>query len=482
MKSSPITVSVSIYQRAGIIALVVASIFSIGFFQSDEHFQILEFAGMKMGMIDASAMPWEYAHQMRSAFQPLLVVWSHQLLGLAGVESPFVITAILRLCSAALTLYSMLLIYRVYAPKYQEGPERKWFGYLSFLLWFMILVGVRFSSEGWSGSLIVIGCSIYFLRANSWSNFLKIGVLFGLAYLCRYQVSLIVFGFVSWLLFIHKEKFGHLMILGAGILGAMILGLIIDYWFYGEWTWTFWNYIDQNIIHDKVSNFGVDPWWSYLPKIILALIPPFSLLPILCLIYLLIRNPRHELVWLFIPFLFIHFMIGHKELRFLFPLVGFLPALVMEGIRYYQGDNRAAFYAKRGTRRFGRTYAVLNTLLLLFICFTPFDRTTPLYQYIYQNYKEPTTLYFIETDPYKEGHLRYYRRPNLEIVHIDSLSEIMENNQHGVQLFATERPMQLDPTATQLALRFKTLPEWVYRLNFNGWIERTYVWYLYEKE
>src|ERR1022692_3521309 len=51
---------------------LVIAWFSVGFYHFDEHFQILEFAGYKMGTIPASSLTWEFAAHLRSAFQPFI--------------------------------------------------------------------------------------------------------------------------------------------------------------------------------------------------------------------------------------------------------------------------------------------------------------------------------------------------------------------------------------------------------------------------
>ncbi|MBK8502984.1 MAG: hypothetical protein IPL46_12665 [Saprospiraceae bacterium] len=399
-------------------ALLCTSIFSIGHFQADEHFQLLEFAAMKLNLIDASTLPWEYQYQMRSAFQPLIVVAVHKFISAIGLGNPFTITTILRLMSAALSFLSMYLIYWAYRDRYPK-EQQTIFSYLSFLLWFAIFVGVRYSSESWSGSLFIIAFALYFHPSQKGIiYFLGIVMIFGLSYLSRYQMCVMVFGFLLWVLFIKKDHFKNFISVVLGIVLAIGFGLIVDYWFYGEWTWSFWHYIDQNVFHDKASNFGLEPWWYYIPQLFLALIPPFSLIPIFLFTYLVIAKPKDVLVWMILPFLLLHSSIGHKELRFLFPLIGFLPVIIMEGY--------ALFIYKRSfdpsSTKLGlivlRSFFVLNSFLLLFICFTSLDRTTPLYRHVYQGFDGPTTLYYSESNPYQLGPLTYsyYKRPNLNVL------------------------------------------------------------------
>ncbi len=59
----------------GAAVLLITALFSVGYHQFDEHFQILEFASEKLGLIEAEHLPWEYHyhfHSRHTAFQPRL--------------------------------------------------------------------------------------------------------------------------------------------------------------------------------------------------------------------------------------------------------------------------------------------------------------------------------------------------------------------------------------------------------------------------
>jgi phosphatidylinositol glycan class B len=100
----------------GALVLVVTAYFSTGFHHWDEHFQILEFAGYKLGITPAKDLPWEFAARIRPALQPLIVVLSHHLFGLFGSSDPFAITFFLRLLSAALSFTAIMLMLRAFLP------------------------------------------------------------------------------------------------------------------------------------------------------------------------------------------------------------------------------------------------------------------------------------------------------------------------------------------------------------------------------
>jgi len=129
----------------GIIFFLIASVFSKGYYHFDEHFQILEFAGLKLGFTNASNLPWEYHQQMRPSLQPSLVVVICRFFEIFGVDNPYFITFFLRLLSSGLAFISTILLYKVYIEKISDYFLKRWFIILSFTLWFVIYIGVRFS-------------------------------------------------------------------------------------------------------------------------------------------------------------------------------------------------------------------------------------------------------------------------------------------------------------------------------------------------
>ena len=121
-----------------IFILIVAAIFSKGYYHFDEQIQILEFAGVKLNLTTVHFMPWEYNYQMRPALQPLMVVFLGTMMDFFHYQNPFFIAFILRLCSATIGFLAMYLMYQSYCKIITDDTLQKWFLWLSFLLWMMI--------------------------------------------------------------------------------------------------------------------------------------------------------------------------------------------------------------------------------------------------------------------------------------------------------------------------------------------------------
>lgn len=111
---------------------ILAVYFSQGFHHYDEHHQIMEFAGLKLGFTEKANLPWEYAAQMRPAIQPMMVFVAHKIFGLINIDSPFTISFLLRLFTAALSFLSIHLLIKAFIDTIQGDKLKLSFILLSF--------------------------------------------------------------------------------------------------------------------------------------------------------------------------------------------------------------------------------------------------------------------------------------------------------------------------------------------------------------
>src|SRR5262245_6228893 len=138
---------------AFVIITSITAWFSIGFYQVDEHFQILEFGGFKAGWFGSRDLPWEFRAQMRSSVEPYLVVLFIKLLELFNYRDPFLVTFFMRLTTAALCT----ACYALWRNRLKQTSFYDPLLYdAALLLWFIPYICVRFSSEIWGGCLFFI--------------------------------------------------------------------------------------------------------------------------------------------------------------------------------------------------------------------------------------------------------------------------------------------------------------------------------------
>lgn len=464
----------------GAFFLSITAIFSVGYYQFDEHFQILEFATYKLGMNSVENMPWEFHFQLRSALHPAIVVMFYKIFSICGFTNPFGIAIFFRFLTAALSFWSSWLLYKAYAPKITSERIKRWFLMLCFLLWFGVFIKVRFSAESWSGMLMVFSISCFLLneKALNWRYFIT-GILLGLAFLFRFQSGFVIFGFALWLVFIEKANLLNLVKFVSGILIIVAFGVLLDYWYYGEWVLTWWNYMIQ--LFTSTKSFGSDPIWFYFSDSLVKAVPPFSLVFIIGTVLLFVYKPRDLLTWCIVPFLIFHFIMGHKETRFLFPLLGFMPVIVFKALEIISNKKGDALFAGKFAQTTIKLFWISNFIALLVVAVKPADSQISLYKTIYNNYSNPTILYFVKDNPYDRiKDICFYKRENLSITEIDTVSKLKGFNNDSVRLFVSKNQSDIDAINCKKKLIYSTFPEWVWKINYKHWVERSKMWYVFE--
>ena len=184
---------------AGCLVTLLYAAFSLGTYHPDEHFQILEYAHMKLfGTPTPDHLPWEYLLQMRPGIQPFVAWAVGKGLLAAGIYSPFAVVFVLQLLSGALSAAALLFFYRTVRDDLRDENARCWFLLLGFFLWYLAYLHVHFNAEMISGNLLLLLAALTMRchRAVGRREFGR-GVLLGMT---RYSAVMVVFAIVFALL------------------------------------------------------------------------------------------------------------------------------------------------------------------------------------------------------------------------------------------------------------------------------------------
>ncbi|SFL52206.1 phosphatidylinositol glycan, class B [Porphyromonadaceae bacterium KH3CP3RA] len=311
-----------------IILYLFSTINSNGFHHPDEHFQLIEFAGLKAGWNTGDDLAWEYDAQIRPALQPYLALGVFKLAGLFGIKDPFILATLLRGLTAVFSILSVLFFISCFKPSIKNRYHPVLI-VLSFFIWFFPSINVRFSSETWSGLCLLISVGLVELNRQSKLRYFIIGVLFGLSFEFRFQTALAIAGIILWLICIRKNSFREILYIFWGSILIVALCTALDSLFYGQFVFTPYNYFRVNIIENVSSHYGTAPWYAYITSILIA--PNFLIGAVILLSFtiLLVYDYKNIILWAIIPFIVFHSVIPHKELRFLFPLINFVPFLLV---------------------------------------------------------------------------------------------------------------------------------------------------------
>jgi phosphatidylinositol glycan class B len=453
---------------------MTAAYLHVGYVHADEYYQIFQFAAAKIGL-HVLGMPWEYSDKMRSTLLPALVVAIYKIYSLFTSPDPFILGFIMRIVASIISLSSIIIMLQVFLPTIggdQLNIEKKYLCLLSLFTLAGIYYNIHYCSENISGSLILIGFSILF--ANFKSQVLKYvlaGLFLALAFTARFQVGFLIFGLISWLIFIERLEFRLLIVLLLSLIVSIVLfNIILDHWYYGQWTITAWNYFKQNIVLNKVNSYRSEPWFYFF--YMGASILPFGLLYVIAAIILFAYKPRHPLTWALFPFILVHSVIGHKEIRFMVPIINFMPLCLMYAVEIV--------YNKFGIRLLNaqktiKTLWWINCMSLVVMVVPP-TTEMPLYKYLYRNYQRPTDYYFLT---YGGSDVDFYKRQNLLSHKIEKIDDIKCDPVRPCLLALTCGQVEKLGFHNDKKIVYSQCPSFLYKLNFGDWIGRTAIYNVY---
>ena len=314
----------------GLLLVLVAAVRSEGFLHPDEHFQVLEFAGAKLGRTPWEGLPWEYAYRMRPWLQPALYTLGARGLAALGVEDPFTWAFSFRLFSGLVAWLGLVGLALCAERWFDEEAARRLAIRALVLTYCVPFLAVRTSAESLSTSCFVLGLCLVVLRSEAGPGLaLLTGALFGLSFALRYAAGVMVVSSLAWLLIVARWPVRRLAFVLVGIASAVALGVAVDRWGYGEWTLAAWNYAYRNFAQDRAAlEFGARPWYGYLQILGLGPFGPLNLLLAAAATLAWVRHPRHVLTWATAPLALVHSAIAHKEARFLIPIAMLSPLLL----------------------------------------------------------------------------------------------------------------------------------------------------------
>ena len=205
-----------------LLLIAVAAYFSYGFYQFDEHYQVVEFASYKLGRTPQWQLPWEFRLEVRSWLQPGLYYVAARIMGCVGVENPFTLAIGFRAISGLLGWTAITALMFAAGALGGSDQRRRAAVVLLALLWLLPYLAVRTSSESLSSDFLALGVVVLVLgspavgsstrdkRAGGFTPagagqrlfpkaaLLLAGLSFGLAFEFRFQIALAVIGVLAW--------------------------------------------------------------------------------------------------------------------------------------------------------------------------------------------------------------------------------------------------------------------------------------------
>ena len=507
---------------------LLAAYFSVGYYQQDEHFSVLEPINYKLGK--DSTLGWDYFKLYdRSWFLSYIFYLTTKLVSLFNFNSPFTWTLFYRITASILGWFSIICMIHLSKKILKDKISFYISVIISTLLWFYPYFHARTSSENIGCSFLIIGIT-FFLFSNKFQYYKSIlflsGLIFGLSFLSRYTniIPLVFFGF--WALMINKNKFNELFITSFGFIIIFILGILIDYWGYNQILLSSFNYFLVNYQHNQMNYFPSHPWWFHFYFIIKEFLPPLSIFVLISIILFWIKLPKNFITWVTLPLFFFLSIISHKETRYLFPILIFTPiflGFLVENYFIYKKFFMNIFIKYILNLLIGLAVTI-NFIVLIVLSTTPANNSINLFKFLYNNSYNIEKLYVMDKIPYRKSDLliNFYRNDNLKLVKvfefekcpINVLDSNIETPYKEKQIysypnwfykydilcnkknFLNNYVLSLENTyflfsdleylnffnneyKSQCNLIYNTFPLWTLNYNYNNWLKRTTKWYLY---
>ncbi len=354
-----------------------------------------------MAINDPTGYYWEWEEniRMRPWLQPFIF---YKIINVVEIFSsnPFLWTLILRIISSILGFISIILLYFTFKDIFFY--KNKIFNtFLFFTFWFYPFIHSRTSSENISITLFIISFCILYksLFTNTFKlNFKTISLasfLMGISMVVKFTTVFSALPFFLWML-IYKYHFKRIFLFSLFVFIALCLGLYIDYLNWGTFKNTYYQFYHHNLssgVTGRMKYFGVEPWYYYFIEIIKQLAPALSLFFIIGLILFWLKKPKNVFTWITFPTFIILSIIGHKEIRYMFPIYIFAPYFIAYLL------NMLSFEKIKKSFQF---LIIISNLVFLFLTLTfPANSKVGVYKFLYDNKKNISEVYFFGENPYQ---------------------------------------------------------------------------------
>ena len=402
----------------------------VGFLHPDQHFQLIEFSSWQLGNPSGATSVWELTSQIRPTLQVYLFSAFVEVCQFLHVDDAYMQLLILRI------LFGLVgfALFNFIAFHYFKDERRQLFLVLLLLnfSWTLPYIRTLFSSEMASSIVFFGAILLYELKKERTLYLIVIGFLFSLSFYFRFQMAFALVGFGIWMLLIEKS-YARLVPMGVGFAIGVGLNVVLDYYFYHQLVFTPYSYYRVNITEGKAAEFGTSSFLFYVVMLTLVVgTPPLSVFLFYYSLKATLKQYRQPLVFAVVFFIVGHSFVGHKEERFLFPVLNVMPIIVGWGlpafIQYYQTHINVQGFLK------GILYISLSltVITLLFFVLNPYSQSLEFSRKLTNEFKGSTpTIYCLNRTPFEtENHLplTFYRRSalNLNLVRINNADSVRQ--------------------------------------------------------
>ncbi|KAJ9540669.1 hypothetical protein OSB04_027175 [Centaurea solstitialis] len=299
---------------------MINSLFVQTYFNPDEHWQALEVAHRVT--FGYGHLTWEWAKGIRSYLHPMIFAALYKVLSVLHLDTPLFMIKAPRLLQSILSAFGDLYMFKLSHVLY-GGHVAQWALFSQLTNWFMFYCITRTLSNSLETVLTVI--SLYYwpcLRVYSSNDppVSRTWALVAAAVACAIRpTSAIIWVYVGLMeLYVSCNKLKFIFFEVVPI-GSIVLGLtfVLDRLMYGSWVLVPLNFLKFNFLSSGGDYYGTHPWHWYFTQGFTVMI--FTFLPFM--VVGIIQSKHWKLSGLVLWVLGLYSVLGHKEFRFVLPVL-----------------------------------------------------------------------------------------------------------------------------------------------------------------
>lgn len=472
---------------------VACAIFCFRHFHPDEYFQIVEAASVKLGLTNASDLPWEFQSHMRSWMQPAFYVGVARAALVFGIDRPLSWLFLFRLSTGIVSWAALWMLIAAGRRWIASEDDRRRLYVIAALLWILPFLGVRTSAETMASAMLCIGVALMEwrwdrpTRAGRFGFAVMAGFAFGLCFEFRYTSAVMAAGaIVNYL----RPSDDRSQVFGGLALGgclALSFGALIDIWGYGVSSFPVYSYIYENFVVGRAAGFGTSPFFAYLYKPLETPMAPVAAVLMLATLIAWARRPWHVLTFATVPYVLLLSIVGHKEQRFIFPLVPLLPFFVVFALSGYADMRSRAVEVLRWCTTEWRLRFLLiwNVGGLLLMMWLPslsdfsFYRTVETEAAATRGPVEFVAFHESDKSPYSQSDIRmnFIAPKNLRWTFnppMADLKRVLTSDRPVLAMLdtPTTKPEQVEWIRNHCVLLRAAWPSWFTSINWFGWQDK----------
>ncbi|XP_077232697.1 alg9-like mannosyltransferase family isoform X2 [Tasmannia lanceolata] len=303
------------------------------YFNPDEHWQSLEVAHRIV--FGYGHLTWEWEKGIRSYLHPLIVAALYKILAFFHLDTPWFMMKAPRLLQSIFSSFGDLYLYKLSRLIFNERVAQ-WALFSQLTNWFMFFCLTRTLSNSLEAVLTIVSL-FYWHSFRGSPNKVPLAsrklALAIAALACAVRpTNAIIWLYVGMWDLLETRCRMKLLFCEVLPIGVLVLGItcLLDWWMYGSWIFVPLNFLKFNFLSSGGDYYGTHKWHWYFTQGFPVMI--FTFLPFSAVgVY---KSKEWKIFGLIAWVLGLYSMLGHKEFRFILPV---LPIALM-----FSGSSLAA--------------------------------------------------------------------------------------------------------------------------------------------